>query len=432
MNLPLSVTPVAAQSEPVRSVPRPARPLKVLYFFGTGATGGAYRSLRFLLDAFPPGSVEPHVLCVEGPAVSAFRGSGVEVTTLPAVSSFINSAGAPLRGLRNLTLLRTLWHGRHAARVRAEIRRFEPDLVHVNEWFYLQAAAVADACDVPVVLHARTSQDPNVRWARWLAERFIDRHTDLLVSIDESVRHSLRGVRRSIVIYNPLPSPLPRVRREREPGRLRVTYLTGLMSAKGIDELFTAAKLLRGRKDIAFTVYGENPRPPEFYASFTGRASSLLGFTRDVAGELAHRVRLEGLTDTLRLGGAVSPEGSVFDTTDVIAFPSRMNGTGRSIFEAGVHGIPAVVALRDRIEDIVVDERTGLIVPERDPGALAAAFRRLADEPALLERLGRGARERYCEQFDGQRVAGQFLEAYRSVIARRGHGQRDDSPSSGE
>jgi glycosyltransferase involved in cell wall biosynthesis len=109
-----------------------------------------------------------------------------------------------------------------------------------------------------------------------------------------------------------------------------------------------------------------------------------------------------------------------------------MNGTRRSIFEAGVHGIPAVVALRDRIEDIVADERTGLIVPERDPGALAAAFRRLADEPELLERLGRGARERYREQFDGPRVAGQFLDAYRAVIARRGHGGRDLSTSSGE
>jgi glycosyltransferase involved in cell wall biosynthesis len=390
----------------------------VLYFFGTGATGGAYRSLRFLLEAFPRGGVEPHVVCCEGPAVRAFRSAGVPVTTLPAVSAFINSAGAPLSGLRNLTLARTLWHCRHAARIERELARVRPHLVHVNEWFYLQAAALAKRLGYPVVLHARTTQEPNVRWARRFAEQVIDRYTDLLISIDESVARSFDGVARSTVIYNPLPGSPPRVERPPVHGRLRVTYLTGLMAAKGIDELVLSAKLLRDRKDILFTVHGENPRPAEFYRSFTGRAASALGFTRDVAGELEERVRLEGLGQTLRLAGQVSPEGSVFDETDLIVFPSRMNGTGRSVFEAGIHGIPAVVALRDRVEDIVEDGRTGLIVPERDPVALAGAIRRVADDRALLERLGAAARRKYLTQFDGPRIAAQMLDAYRSVLAR--------------
>jgi glycosyltransferase involved in cell wall biosynthesis len=413
--------------------PELPRPLRVLYFFGTGATGGAFRSLIFLLQAFPKGSVEPLVLCCEGPAVEAFRRAGVEVVTLRGVSSFINSAGAPLRGVRNLTLARTLWHCRHADAIRRELARFRPHLVHVNEWFYLQAAAIAHGRGFPVVLHARTTQDPEVHWARRFAERFIDRYTDLLVSIDESVLRSFSGVPRASVIYNPLPSAPPSVRRAAVPGRLRVTYLTGLMVAKGIDELFDCAKLLRARKDIAFRVYGENPRPPAFYRSPPGRVSSALGITRDVANDLARRIKLEDVTETLELVGQVSPEGSVFDTTDLVAFPSRMNGTGRSIFEAGIHGIPAVVALRDRVEDIVEDGRTGLIVPERDPAALASAVRRLADDPELRERLGAAAREKYLRQFDGARVASDFLDAYRSVLARHSvRARREPRPAGRE
>ncbi len=95
--------------------------------------------------------------------------------------------------------------------------------------------------------------------------------------------------------------------------------------------------------------------------------------------------------------------------TDILVFPSHLDGPGRSVFEAGARGIPAVVALRHRIEDVVVDGETGLIVPERDPPALAEAIVRLADDAALRRRLGQQARTRYRRQFAPQPIAEQML-----------------------
>jgi glycosyltransferase involved in cell wall biosynthesis len=395
------------------------RPLRVLYFLGTGATGGAYRSLRFLLDAFPEGSVEPHIVCVEGPAAEAFRSHGVPVTTLPAVSSFVNTAGGPLRGARHLTLLRTAWHLRHGELFRKTLAGVRPHVVHVNEWFYFQAARIADRAGIPVLLHARSAQDREAYWARQFAEHFIDRHADVLVSIDESVRRSLREVPRSVVVYNPLPAAGNAAPPEPCPGRTRVTYLTGLMSAKGIDDLIDCARHLRDRSDILFTIYGENPRDPAFYRSLPGRACSALGLTRDIEAELLPGGRLDDLGRTVRFAGRTDPEGGVFRSTDVLVFPSRMNGPGRSVFEAGIHGIPTVLALKDRVEDIVEHGRTGLIVPERDPRALADAVRQLADDPALRLRLGTAARDKYRKQFEPSRVAGEMLGVYRSILVRR-------------
>jgi glycosyltransferase involved in cell wall biosynthesis len=395
------------------------RPLRVLYFLGTSATGGAYRSLRFLLDAFPEGSVEPHVVCVEGPAAQAFRRHGVPVTTLPAVSSFVNTAGGPLRGPRHLTLLRTAWHLRHGELFRRTLARVRPHVVHVNEWFYLQAASIADRAGLPVLLHARSAQDRDVPWARRFAERFIDRHADVLVSIDESVRLSLRDVPRSLVVYNPLPTTDAAPPPVRVPGRTRVTYLTGLMSAKGIDDLVECARRLAHRADIEFTIYGENPRHPAFYRSLAGRACSALGLTRNVEQELGPGGRLRGLERTVRYAGNTDPEGGVFRNTDVLVFPSRMNGPGRSVFEAGIHGIPSVLALKDRVEDVVEHGRTGLIVPERDPRALADAVQALADDPELRIRLGAAARDKYLRQFEPSRIASEMLGVYRSILVRR-------------
>jgi glycosyltransferase involved in cell wall biosynthesis len=50
----------------------------------------------------------------------------------------------------------------------------------------------------------------------------------------------------------------------------------------------------------------------------------------------------------------------------------------------------------------VEDERTGLLVPERDPAALAGAIRRLIEEPETARRLAEAGRARVERDFDLQ------------------------------
>jgi len=55
------------------------------------------------------------------------------------------------------------------------------------------------------------------------------------------------------------------------------------------------------------------------------------------------------------------------------------------------------------VEELVRDEETGLLVPPRDPDALAAAIRRLADEPALRHRLAEAGHQAVAREFDLER-----------------------------
>jgi rhamnosyl/mannosyltransferase len=64
------------------------------------------------------------------------------------------------------------------------------------------------------------------------------------------------------------------------------------------------------------------------------------------------------------------------------------------------------------------DERTGLTVPINDPVALAAAARRLIDEPSLYERLSAAARERAHREFDHRIMARRSFAVYERVSAR--------------
>jgi glycosyltransferase involved in cell wall biosynthesis len=337
---------------------------------------------------------------------------------------FHSIQGVPLRGLRLLELGRTVWMMRHGRRIRAAIREVRPDVVHLNERGMLHAARIAHEERVPVVLHARSVAERRENWVRRLSLAGIRRHVSCVVAIDESVRASLDGVPGVRVIYNPLDaralddeSDEPEVQAA-SGTPTRVTYLTGLQWFKGVGDLLEAALILRERKDIVFQIAGGNSRPTSFHRSLKGRLLHALGFAPDVELQVRRWVTERRLQATVKLLGRVDPQ-PVLAATDILVFPSHLDGPGRSVFEAGAMGIPAIIALRHRVEDVVAHGETGLIVPERSPGALADAIRTLADEPDLRRRLGRSARTRYRNQFAPRSVADQMLEVYRSV-ARSG------------
>jgi colanic acid/amylovoran biosynthesis glycosyltransferase len=70
------------------------------------------------------------------------------------------------------------------------------------------------------------------------------------------------------------------------------------------------------------------------------------------------------------------------------------------VIEAMAAGTPVIGSHHAGIGEAIEDERTGFLVPEQDPDAIAAAVRRLLDEPELRRRLGDNARSAAVEHFD--------------------------------
>jgi glycosyltransferase involved in cell wall biosynthesis len=333
---------------------------------------------------------------------------------------FWSITAAPLRGRRLLELPRTLWFMRHGSALRRAIRESRADIVHLNDWGMFHAAAVARRAGVPVVMHARAVADRD-HWAFVLVKRFFQKYVARVIAIDESVRQSLRDLVPCEVIYNPLDTTTEELagrppRNSKGEPHVRVSFLASLLAHKGVWDLLESAKILRARRDIVFQLAGGNSRPRRFYRTWRGRLAALLGLVSDLESAIQERIVREGVEERVRMLGHVDDIDEFLDSTDILVFPSRLNGLGRSVFEAGIRGIPSVVTLADRIEDIVEDGATGLIVPERDPVALAAAIERLADDPGLRQRLGTNAQRKYRTQFDPGRIGLQMLDVYRSVV----------------
>jgi glycosyltransferase involved in cell wall biosynthesis len=65
--------------------------------------------------------------------------------------------------------------------------------------------------------------------------------------------------------------------------------------------------------------------------------------------------------------------------------------------------------------EVVADGETGLLVPPRDPAALAAALRRLLEDPELRRRFGEAGRRRVAERFTAKAMEEKILELYAEV-----------------
>ena len=127
---------------------------------------------------------------------------------------------------------------------------------------------------------------------------------------------------------------------------------------------------------------------------------------------LRARARALGLGESVRFLGEVQGDRAVrreYRLADVFCLPSLQEGFGIAFLEAMAAGLPVVGAACGAVPEVVPNGEAGLLVPPRDPEALAAALIRLLGDAELRRRLGRAGRRR-AQGYDWSAVAGRFLE----------------------
>lgn len=142
-------------------------------------------------------------------------------------------------------------------------------------------------------------------------------------------------------------------------------------------------------------------------------------FTAEIIGDGPHRAELEamiaarGLSGCVRLSGALPrPEvaralqaAAVSALPCIVADDGDRDGLPTVLVEAMALGTPCVSTDVTGVPEVIRDGETGLMVPQRDPAALAAAIGRLLDDTALRERIARAARTLIERDFDVDRNA---------------------------
>lgn len=295
-------------------------------------------------------------------------------------------------------------------------RRVRPDIVHlVTIKPVLYGGVAARLAKVPAVVSAvsglgtvflaegrlasarRTAVEAIYRLAfRHPAQRVILQNPDDLATftrrgiLDEGRTVLIRGsgVKLSTFAHTPEPAGMP-----------LVVLAARMLKDKGIREFVEAARILRREGvEARFALVG--PVDP-------GNASALS------QAELEAFVA-EGSVEWL---GARSDMPVVLASSHVVCLPSYGEGVPKVLLEAAACGRPIVTTDVPGCREVVDHDRNGLLVPARDPAALAAALRTLVESRETRQRMGAHGRARAVREFSIGSVVDATLRTYREVMA---------------
>jgi glycosyltransferase involved in cell wall biosynthesis len=142
-------------------------------------------------------------------------------------------------------------------------------------------------------------------------------------------------------------------------------------------------------------------------------------------GEGPDRPQLERQVEGLGLHPSVSFRGfenrvaDHLDVADTLVHPSLTEGMPNVVLEAMAAGRPVVATRVGGVPELVTDGESGLLVPPRDPAALAQALVRLLQEQALATTLGRNAERRARERFSVGAMVEATEAVYRDLLGAR-------------
>jgi len=178
-----------------------------------------------------------------------------------------------------------------------------------------------------------------------------------------------------------------------------------LIQRKGIDVLLRAMPSILEKRDVRLVITGE-------------------GDCKDAWMKLSSELKLD---DVVRFAGFVSNDelAALYQKCAAYVHPAIFDdrgdteGLGVVLVEALAYQRPVVASAVGGIVDVILHEKTGLLVPEKDPAALAAAVLRVLEDKALACHLGAQGLEHVQRFFDWERIAARTLTVWQDVLENK-------------
>lgn len=153
----------------------------------------------------------------------------------------------------------------------------------------------------------------------------------------------------------------------------------------------------------------------------------IVGERGDQSDAIAELISSLGLSDTVRIMGPRTQaqlrllygQATVFVLPCLITDSGDRDGIPNVMAEAMAMGVPVVSTPISGIPELVADGKEGLLVPARDPAALAAAVARLLDDPAQRARISAAARARICACFDSSQTTTRLRDLFLDQLRAR-------------
>jgi glycosyltransferase involved in cell wall biosynthesis len=313
-------------------------------------------------------------------------------------------------GVRQLTLGRTAkWDVHRLARLARVLRAHRFDILHTHKFgSNLWGTLIGSACRLPVIVAHEHS------WAyegnpprAWIDGNVIGRLATRFVAVSraDAVRMvSYEGVDPAKVVVIPngyIPSP-----------HVTDTDVRAELGLAAGDLLIAIAAVLRPEKRIDLLL--------EAHARLRGalpNAHLVIAGGGECRADLERRARELGLEAAVHFLGARTDVDSVLRAADVGVLSSDREGSPLLMFECMANVTPLVATAVGGIPDVVEHDRTGVLVPRRDPVALADALIGLLADPARRTAMAAAAHER-LGSYTIDAITDRFADLYDTLVPR--------------
>ena len=356
--------------------------------------------------------------------------SGIEtIVAIPkgqgGFSRVLAEEGVPYREIPNFHRPRGTWnpapHLRWGIHLSGAVRRLvriiqedEISLVHQNDAIHIQGAIAGKLAGRRVVWHINGMNYPLVYQGFKLLVYLL---ADSVVASSYAIGETYlgRGVltRDFRVLYPPvdvdqyLDHHGPGIREELNvPGSCPLIAMIGNMNPlKGHLYFVKAAGIVKERVPSArFLIIGQH-------------LENRRGYSEEVAKEVS---RL-GLEEHLIFTGFRQDIPAVLGAIDILVHPSLSESFGMVVAEAQAASKPVVATAVGGVKEVVLPDETGILVPPKDPQALADGVLRLLEDPAYARRLSVQGRDHVRKLFPLEQCAARYREVYNSVMDDTDH-----------
>jgi len=293
------------------------------------------------------------------------------------------------------------------------LRGQEFDLIHAH-WLIPQGlvavlAARISGTAVPVICTSHGADLFALRGSIWeRIKQFVVASSSGLTAVSRTMRERLLTMSDKMDRIRVIPMgvdlerqfvPLPGKRR-----RKSLLFVGRMVEKKGLRYLIKAMPVvLENHPEANLVIAGSGPEE----ASMSRLVATL------------------GLSEQVRFVGALQNREipALYQASELVVFPSIVardgdqEGFGLVLVEA--MGCECAVIASDlaAIRDIIIDGKTGLLVPEKDSAALAQKITYLLDNPLFRSALARDGRDFVLERYDWRNIAAQYEAFFTELIA---------------
>jgi len=316
-----------------------------------------------------------------------------------------------------------IWLTKCIWRLNKWLRKEHIDIIHSSSGQYNLIGGIAGRlAGVPSVWHIRAPQKMALRrggallgdgyLASWLAVMFIANSYFTAGTFHKSWK------KKTAVVWNAINTE--DIITHQRPGQLRIIAkipenkkLVGLLALiehrKGIDRFISmAAKLAQKRDDVRFVVVGGDVGQKEI--------------SQAVKTDLLKQAETLGITDKLCFTGHI--DKAPYYLTDMqIFFMCSLPGTetfGLVVIEAMAAGVPVVAFNNDAMNEIIVDGKTGYLVPEGNIELAAERITSILDNNSLADDMKKAALNRVKTHFDIPVLIDNIQKQYAAILRAAG------------